>query len=185
MRAILDRFYAATLAAAALCLVAIGLMVLAQVAGRVLDAALKLVGLAPAGLVILSLSEIAGYLLAAASFLALAGSLKSGAHIRVTMLLAALNERWRSRFELAAFSLAALFSLYITWYVAALALDSWRNNEISPGLIPVPLVWPQAAMAVGALALTIALIDEVVNVAKGGRPSFRSAEDAVTLGKEG
>ena len=45
--------------------------------------------------VILSLNEICGYLLAAASFLALAGTLKAGAHIRVTMVLAALSERAR------------------------------------------------------------------------------------------
>ena len=36
-----------------------------------------------------------GYLLAAASFLALGGTLKAGAHIRVTLVLAALSERAR------------------------------------------------------------------------------------------
>ncbi len=44
---------------------------------------------------ILSLAEIAGYLLAAASFLALAPTLKAGAHIRVTMLLSAFGEAKR------------------------------------------------------------------------------------------
>jgi hypothetical protein len=52
-------------------------------------------------------------------------------------------------------------------------------------VIRVPLVYPQAAMAVGALILTIALVDELVIVASRGRPSFRSAEDAISLGKEG
>jgi hypothetical protein len=40
-------------------------------------------------------------------------------------------------------------------------------------------------MAVGLLALAIALIDEIVIIARSGRPSFRPTEDAVTLGKEG
>jgi hypothetical protein len=49
----------------------------------------------------------------------------------------------------------------------------------------VPLVYPQAAMALGALILTIALVDELFIVARRGRPSFRAAEDAISLGKEG
>ena len=40
-------------------------------------------------------------------------------------------------------------------------------------------------MALGALMLTVALIDELVIVVRGGRPTFRNAEDAITLGKEG
>ncbi len=52
---------------------------------------------------IASLAEMAGYLLAATSFLALAATLKRGAHIRVTMLLGALPPRARFLFELWAF----------------------------------------------------------------------------------
>jgi hypothetical protein len=51
--------------------------------------------------------------------------------------------------------------------------------------VRVPLVYPQAAMALGALVLTIALIDELIIVLTRGRPSFRATEDAITLGKEG
>ena len=40
-------------------------------------------------------------------------------------------------------------------------------------------------MAFGALILTVALIDELFIVLRGGRPTFRAAEDAITLGKEG
>jgi TRAP-type C4-dicarboxylate transport system permease small subunit len=131
------------------------------------------------------MAEIAGYLLAAASFLALAGTLKSGAHVRVTMLLAALPEAWRHKVELWAFGASAIFSAYITWQLLAFAFVSWQFNEVSPGVIRVPLAYPQAVMAVGALAFTIALIDEFVIVLKRGRPTFRTSEDAISLGKEG
>jgi hypothetical protein len=40
-------------------------------------------------------------------------------------------------------------------------------------------------MAIGALILTIALIDETLIIVRAGRPTFRAAEDAITLGKEG
>lgn len=185
MRQALDRLYATALWLSALCLVAIVLLVAAQLAGRILDGALKLAGLPAAGFVILSLSEISGYLMAAGGFLGLAGTLKSGAHIRVTLALAAVPERVRSRFEAFAALTGAAFSGYIAWFIGSLAYDSFRFNEISPGLIPVPLVWPQAAMAAGALILTIAFLDEFGIVLIKGRPSFRTVEDAITLGKEG
>ncbi len=52
-------------------------------------------------------------------------------------------------------------------------------------MIPVQLVYPQAAMALGAGLLTLAFVDEFLITLRTGRPSFRAAEDAVALGQEG
>lgn len=184
MRRFLDWLYAAALWLSALCLVVIAVLVGLQLAGRILDGLLKMAGLAPVGFIVLSLAEIAGYLLAAASFLALGGTLKAGAHIRVTMLLAAVGENLRHYIELWAFGAAAAFSAYMTYNIARFAFVSWQYDEVSSGLIAVPLVYPQAAMALGAVILTISLIDETIIVFRRGRPSFRAAEDAISIGKE-
>ena len=40
-------------------------------------------------------------------------------------------------------------------------------------------------MAIGAIILTIALIDELLTVLRAARPSFQAAEDAITLGQGG
>ncbi len=56
-------------------------------------------------------------------------------------------------------------------------------DEVSPGVVRFPLAVPQAAMAIGAIVLTIALIDEWLTVLRRRGPSFQAAEDAVTLGK--
>ena len=185
MRRALDTLYRAALWASALCLVAIALLVGVQLAARLVDGALALAHLPRTELVILSLNEICGYLLAAASFLALAGTLKAGAHIRVTMVLAALSERTRRYVELWAFGFAAAASAYMTGHLANFAWVSFLFHEVSAGVIRVPLMYPQAAMAIGSLILTIALVDELLIVASRGRPTFRAAEDAITLGKEG
>jgi TRAP-type C4-dicarboxylate transport system permease small subunit len=184
-RHLLDGLYRLAMGLSALCLVAIAVLVGLQLAGRILDGALWLIGLPPYGFVILSLAEIAGFLLAAASFFALAGTLKAGAHIRVTMVLSWIGERARHVVELWAFGSAAAFSAYMTWHIASFAFVSWKFNEVSSGLVPVQLAYPQAAMAVGMVVLTISLVDELVIVYLRGRPSFRAAEDAITLGKEG
>lgn len=185
MRRALDTLYRAALWASALCLVAIALMVGVQLVARLLDGALALLRLPRTEFVILSLNEICGYLLAAASFLALAGTLKAGAHIRVTMVLSALGERNRYFVELWAFGFAAACSAYMTGHLANFAWVSFLFREVSAGVIRVPLVYPQAAMALGALILTVALVDELFVVATRGRPTFRAAEDAIVLGKEG
>lgn len=185
MRLLLDRFYALTLWLAAACLVAIGVLVGVQVIGRIADLLLKLSGRPPYGFMIASLAEMAGYLLAATSFLALAATLKRGAHIRVTMLLGALPPRARFLFELWALVTGSAFVAFMTWSVARLVWDSIRFNEVSYGLLPIPLAIPQAAMAIGLLALLVALLDELAITWRTGRPSFSSAEDAATGMKEG
>jgi TRAP-type C4-dicarboxylate transport system permease small subunit len=185
VRRVLDNLYRATLWASALCLAAIALMVGMQLAARLTDGTLALLRLPRTEFVILSLNEISGNLLAAASFLALAGTLKAGAHIRVTLVLSALSEGSRRLMEIWAFGFAAAACAYGTGQLMNFAWVSFRFNEVSNGVIKVPLAIPQAVMALGALVLTVALVDEFFIVLRGGRPTFRAAEDAISLGKEG
>jgi TRAP-type C4-dicarboxylate transport system permease small subunit len=185
MRRFLDKLYSSALVLSALGLCAIAVMVGLQLLGRIADGLLRLAGFEPYGFVILSLAEIAGYLLAAASFLALAATLKSGLHIRVTMALAAFGERTRRGIELWAFGAASGFCVYMTYHIASFAWISYRFNEVSTGVIRVPLAIPQSVMAIGVFILTIAMIDELFIVWRRGSPSFRAIEDALTLGKEG
>jgi TRAP-type C4-dicarboxylate transport system permease small subunit len=185
MRTVLDRLYLVSGWLAAACFVVIGLMVGAQLLGRIVDGLMRLAGVRPYGFIVEGLAEIAGYLLAASSLLALAPTFKAGAHIRVTMLLSALDARARWLFELGAFGASLAFTAYMAWRMGLLTIDSWRFNEVSHGLVPLQLAYPQAAMFAGLLIFTIALLDELVVVITAGRPSFAAAEEAVTLGKEG
>jgi TRAP-type C4-dicarboxylate transport system permease small subunit len=109
--------------------------------------------------------------------------LKAGAHIRITMLLQTVPARVRYALELWAFGAAALFSGYFAWQLATFAYVSFQYDEVSPGVVRFPLAAPQAAMALGAIILTVALIDEFFTVLRGRGPSFQANEDAVTLGK--
>lgn len=185
MRRALDALYSTALWLSALCIMVIASLVGLQVLGRIYDAVMVAAGLPRGGFVILSLAEIAGYLFAAASFLALAGTLKSGAHIRVTMIVNALPRRARSIIEGAALGFGALATGYGTWHVGAYAWQSFAFGAVSAGMVPVPLVYPQAAMAAGAAVLTIAFVDEFLITLRTGRPSFGAAEDAISLGREG
>jgi TRAP-type C4-dicarboxylate transport system permease small subunit len=184
MRAILDRFYAITLWLAAACLVLIALLVGAQVIGRIFDSTLKLFGYPPYGFLVASLAEIGGFLLAAASFLALAGTLKRGAHIRLTLLFGVASARGRHWLNVWALAAASVFAAFICWNLVSLVYDSIRFNEVSYGILPIPLAIPQSVMTFGAIALLIALLDELSITLKTGTPSFSASEEAINVSKE-
>jgi len=176
MRGFLNQLYkfAEILAMAALCLIA-G-MVFAQVAGRVFDGALGLFGQSPYGFLIPSLAEIAGFLLVAASFLALAGSMRAGEQIRVTLALGRLPARSRLIVEIAVLAIAVLLTGYFFFYAVQFVLQSHRYNEVSYGIIPIPLFIPQAAMAAGIGIFTVSLLDDLICAVSGGETSYGKAD---------
>jgi TRAP-type C4-dicarboxylate transport system permease small subunit len=111
----------------------------------------------------------AGYLMAASGFLALAHTLKRGEHIRVTLLLNALQGRARRGLELWALVAAALLAALAAFYSSRLAWQSRAFNDISTSNDATPLWIPQLSMAVGSLILVIAFVDELVLEWRGVR----------------
>jgi TRAP-type C4-dicarboxylate transport system permease small subunit len=111
----------------------------------------------------------AGYLMAAAGFLALAHTLKKGEHIRVTLLLGRLQGGARRAMELWALAAAAALAGLFAWYSARLVWQSRLFNDISTGNDATPLWIPQLAMAAGTLVLFVAFVDELVQAAMGRR----------------
>ena len=65
-----------------------------------IDSAARLITGEPVGLVVPSYSEFTGFFLVAASFLALANSLRHGSHIRVTLLIRGLPSGPRRLIEI-------------------------------------------------------------------------------------
>ncbi len=118
----------------------------------------------------------AGYMMAAAGFLALAHTLKRGEHIRVTLLLQSLAPRARHRLELWALSAASLLAGLVAFYSLRLAWQSHAFNDISTGNDATPLWLPQLGMAVGTTILAIACVDELVLEWRGQRVQVQSGE---------
>jgi TRAP-type C4-dicarboxylate transport system permease small subunit len=115
-----------------------------------------------AGVVVSWTAEVAGYSMAASSFMGLAYTLNSGGHIRVTLLLKRLSTSSQRWFERACLGLAVLIIGYFGWWTFAMVWDSWQFNEMGQGIIAIPLWIPQLWMAIGLLALWISLLDNLV-----------------------
>jgi len=111
----------------------------------------------------------AGYLMAAAGFLALAHTLKRGEHIRVTLLVQALAGRARKAIELWALAAASALAALFAWFSARLVWQSYRFNDVSTSNDATPLWIPQLAMAAGTLVLLVAFVDELVLELRGRR----------------
>lgn len=150
MRRLLNALYDSTAALAALCMVALLGAVLLSIISRQLN------------FLVSGVDAYAGYLMAAAGFLALAHTLKRGEHIRVTLIIHNLRGRWRSALELFALALGTLLALLFAYYSVRLSWQSHAFNDISTGNDATPLWIPQLAMAIGALVMAIACLDELV-----------------------
>lgn len=178
MRAFLDWVYRASGALAAFFLVAICLVVLLQVGANLIDALIKAFGGEPYGLVIPSYAEFAGFFLAAASFFALAYTLRHGAHIRVELLLHRFGPRARRGIEVWCMAVGAFVSGYFAWYSFDLVLESVKFGDVSPGIVPIALWIPQSAMALGLAILAVAFVDELVTLSRGGEASYAGTAPA-------
>lgn len=181
MRVILNNLYRLAGGLAALCLVVIALLVVIQVFGRIIDGVLKLVGAQPVGLLVPSLAEIAGFLLVGASFLALASTFRMGDHIRVSILLHMVPGPMARFFEIWCLGLTLVLAGYFTWHAGWLAYDSYLYDEVSFGIIPIPLWIPQTVMTTGLAVFTIALLDDFTRAIGGNSPSYQTAkrDDAI------
>jgi len=168
MRRFLDGLYFYSGVAAAASLFVIFALVSTQVGFRLLDSFMRIVGMTPFGVIVPSIAEICGFLLAAASFLALAHTLVNGGHIRVSILIDLLPKRIRRAAEAIIGLAAAVVAAYATVALARLALKSFTFNDVSYGFIAVPLALPQAAMTLGLAILTIAIVDVTIAVARKG-----------------
>jgi len=111
----------------------------------------------------------AGYMMAAAGFLAMAHTLKKGEHIRVTLILGALRGGARRALEIWALFAAVLLALLSAVYSTKLAWQSYAFHDISTSNDGTPLWLPQLSMALGAVVLAIAFIDELVLEIRGRR----------------
>jgi TRAP-type C4-dicarboxylate transport system permease small subunit len=160
IRRLLDALYLGAGYLAGLFLIAIFLVMMALSVGREIGINLK------------SGDDIASWCMAAMAFLGLAHTFKSGEMIRVGLLTERLKGRVKRVTELFALTIAALFIGYFAWFAVDLVITSWRINDMSTGVLVVPLWIPQTGYATGLVILFIAIVDELARVVRGLKPTY-------------
>jgi TRAP-type C4-dicarboxylate transport system permease small subunit len=166
-RRVLDALYAACAGLAALSLLGIFLVMMAQVALREMQRQLP------------GADDITAYLCVATTFFALAATFRRGELIRVGMVLDRLPPRPRRAAEAAVLALAALLTGTILWFTAQDVLFAHEIEEVAQGTVAFPLWVPKLAMPIGSGLLLVAILDELVAVAwRGEKPGYVLAAEA-------
>jgi TRAP-type C4-dicarboxylate transport system permease small subunit len=165
LRRFLDRLYAASGALAAVCLAAIAVVMLAQAAMR------------EAGLLFRGADDIVAWLCAASAFFALGHTFRRGELVRIGILIDHLPPRLQRPLALLALGITVLFAGYMAYAVVRFVYESWQFHEVAQGLIQIPIWIPQMSFVLGALVLFIAVLDEFVVLARGGKPAYQAAEE--------
>jgi TRAP-type C4-dicarboxylate transport system permease small subunit len=160
----MDRVYLWSGYAAGLCMALIFALTMVQVVGR-------WVGFNPRGL-----TDYAGYLTAASTFLALSYALNQGSHVRVSLVLTAAGP-FRRPLELLAFMASAIIACWFAYYSWSMVAWSYKLGDISSGLDATPLWIPQLSMSVGVTLLAVAVIDHGLRLLILGDHGIASADE--------
>ncbi len=160
LRRALDGLYLAAGYLAGFFLIAIFLLMMALSLGR------------QVGINVQSGDDFTAWSLVAMSFLALAHTFKSSELIRMGLVIERLSGRSRQVMELIALTIGTAIVSSLTWAAVTMTYDSWILNDLSSGVVSVPLWIPQLGFSVGSAILLIAFLDELYNVATGGYPRY-------------
>ncbi len=160
VRRLLDGLYATGGALAALCVLAILVLMIGASVGRMANWRVSWI------------NDVVAWLCAAAAFLGMAYSFRNGDFVRVTLLLESVSPAVRRWLEIVSLTIATVAIAYLGWWAARFTYDSWRFNDIAGNMVAIPIWIPQLSFVVGALILVIAVVDECVGVLRGARPSY-------------
>jgi TRAP-type C4-dicarboxylate transport system permease small subunit len=166
MRKILDWLYTGSGVLAGVFLILIAALSLAQICGRLL------------GFAAYSFDDFAGYCMAASSFLGLAHTYRRNEHIRVALVVDRFSGGTRRVLEMLCLSASTFLIGFFAWYAADMVWTSYEINDVSQGLVSVPLWLPQGGMALGLAIMTIALVDDLIVVLGRDTPSYLKAEQS-------
>jgi len=113
--------------------------------------------------------EFAAWAMAAAGFFGLPYALYCGSHIRVSAVTRFVPSALHHAMEVLASLIGLALAAYLAWYCAAFVYDSFQFNELSQGLVPVPMWIPQLPMVLGSTLLAAAFAERLVRVLRHDR----------------
>ena len=122
-----------------------------------------------------AVNDLVAWFCAAASFFAMAHAFKHGDFVRVTLVLDKVPAGVRRVLEITALAIGSVCVGYLAFWASKFTYDSWAFNEVAQGLLPIPIWIPQLSFALGSLLLLVAMVDELIIVLRGGKPSYVAA----------
>lgn len=148
-RKLLDAAYATSAYAAVFSLALMTTLIVLETLGRIM------------GYSIPSADDFVKWLLAASVFLPLAAAQRTGALIRVEIIISRIPLPRRRFVDRVLLAFAALVSFMIFLSFSKTMIDNYNFGAMSQGQIKVAMWIPQIAVALGLAFLTLAFLDEL------------------------
>lgn len=117
-------------------------------------------------------ADVVSWLCAASAFFAMAHAFKHGDFVRVTLLLEKLPPRVVRVLEIVSLSIASLAIGYLAWWAIRFTHESWAFNDIAGNMVPIAIWIPQMSFVLGAVLFAVAVLDELVIVLRGEKPTY-------------
>lgn len=166
IRRLLDGLYLASGWLAGLFMLAIFVLMMLLSVGRIVGFNI------PAG------DDFVAWCMAASAFLGLAHTFRTGELIRVGLITDHLRGRAKQAVELFCLVVGAFSIGFFAWNAVILTWESFRFNDISQGVVAVPLWIPQLGYSGGLVILFVAFVDELVHALRGGAPRYEKPPPA-------
>lgn len=164
MRKIIHRLYNLCGYAAAFFLAAIAVVTLLQIVARQLNIAIET-------------TEIAGFCLAAATFLGLAYTFVNGGHVRISIVSQFLTKSANRFVELWCCAIGLLITGWAAWHMTFYTIQTFDYGDLSPGMVAMPLWIPQAGVSFGLIMLSVAIAEQATLIWAGQAAAYENNVD--------
>lgn len=124
-----------------------------------------------------SYADFSGFMLAGATFLALAHTLRAGGHIRVNLVTSRLPPSLQVVVEGFALLTSIVLVGYAAWFMGALVMESVHYGDVSNGIVPVALWIPQSVTFFGITLLLISIVHTFVDLLRAGKPILSTPDE--------
>jgi len=102
--------------------------------------------------------EYSAYFMGTAIFLAAAFTMRTGGHVRVSIVSSSVPPAVARVIELIATIFGTGIAIYVAYALSAFAWQAFVSGNTSPTIDEIPLVYPRGAIAFGAVLLAIQMI---------------------------
>lgn len=133
--------------------------------------------LRPFGILVPSTEEITTFLMVGMAFFGSVSAYVASAHVRVDTLHRRLGPRTRRAVETISHCLGAALCAAVAWHAGALALTAWRFNDVSDGLLAIPMWIPLAALPASMALMALFLLRDAARIAAGADLRFTVTEE--------
>ena len=120
--------------------------------------------------------EMGAYLLIFIAFMGLSYTWQERGHVRITFIISRMSIETQKWLRLLTLFMAAVFNALLIKATYDLFIYSFEHHQRSGTWLRVPLQWPQIALVIGSILLSLHVITEIIKAVK----TIRSDEEGIT-----